>query len=135
MWENGRKDADLKRALTKLLVGKPKHWAMILPYVQFHLNNQINTRNDVTPYELMFGIKPHTSFMPDTVDFDRSTQLALLKDLREALAEASSCDIPASSKPCPFRPGIYVQERVARPSILRPKWKKPTLVTEVDEEK
>ena len=34
-------------------------WASKLPFVEFGINTTVNVCTEKSPYELMFGVKPH----------------------------------------------------------------------------
>ncbi|YP_001956722.2 Pol precursor [African green monkey simian foamy virus] len=125
-----RKNSDIKRLLTKLLVGRPAKWYDLLPVVQLALNNSYSPSSKYTPHQLLFGIDSNTPFAnSDTLDLSREEELSLLQEIRSSLYLPSTP--PASIRAWSPSVGQLVQERVARPASLRPRWHKPTPVLEV----
>ncbi|AAB48112.1 pro-pol protein, partial [Human spumaretrovirus] len=125
-----RKNSDIKRLLTKLLVGRPTKWYDLLPVVQLALNNTYSPVLKYTPHQLLFGIDSNTPFAnQDTLDLTREEELSLLQEIRTSLYHPSTP--PASSRSWSPVVGQLVQERVARPASLRPRWHKPSTVLKV----
>nr|AXY87509.1 polymerase [Simian foamy virus] len=125
-----RKNSDIKRLLTKLLVGRPTKWYDLIPIVQLALNNTYSPSLKHTPHQLLFGVDSNTPFAnQDTLDLTREEELSLLQEIRNSLHQPSSP--PASSRSWTPVVGQLVQERVPRPSTLRPKWRKPVKILEV----
>nr|QER92069.1 Pol [Feline foamy virus] len=124
-----RKNSEIKKLLTKLLVGRPLKWYNLISSVQLALNNTHVVSTKYTPHQLMFGIDCNLPFAnKDTLDWTREEELALLQEIRESLQHP--VQPPTSSGWSPYV-GQLVQERVYRPSQLRPKWRKPTKVLEI----
>ncbi|ABV59399.1 pol [Spider monkey simian foamy virus] len=125
-----RKNKEIKRLITKLLVGRPTKWYPLLPTVQLALNNTYSPRTKLTPHKLLFGVDGNVPFAnQDTLDLTREEELSLLAELRSSFLPSASP--PASSRSWRPSVGLLVQERVARPSQLRPKWKKPVIICEL----
>ncbi|ASF20094.1 pol [Rhesus macaque simian foamy virus] len=125
-----RKNSDIKRLLTKLLIGRPAKWYDLLPVVQLALNNSYSPSSKYTPHQLLFGVDSNTPFAnSDTLDLSREEELSLLQEIRSSLHQPTSP--PASSRSWSPSVGQLVQERVARPASLRPRWHKPTSILEV----
>ncbi|CAD67562.1 polymerase [Simian foamy virus Pongo pygmaeus pygmaeus] len=125
-----RKNSDIKRLLTKLLVGRPTKWYDLLSTVQLALNNAYSPILKHTPHQLLFGVDANIPFAnQDTLDLTREEELSLLQEIRESLIQPPSP--PASSRSWTPAVGLLVQERVARPASLRPRWHKPVKILEV----
>nr|AXY87475.1 polymerase [Simian foamy virus] len=125
-----RKNSDIKRLLTKLMVGRPTKWYDLLPVIQLALNNSYSPSSKYTPHQLLFGVDSNTPFAnSDTLDLSREEELSLLQEIRSSLHHPSAP--PSSSRSWLPSVGQLVQERVARPALLRPRWHKPTPVLEV----
>nr|BBD82009.1 Pol [Equine foamy virus] len=124
-----RKNSEIKRLLTKLLVGRPTKWYPLIPTVQLALNNTPNAKIGKTPHQLMYGVDCNLPFQDlSTLDLTREEQLAVLQEIRTALEQPAQHPTLPKWTPCP---GLLVQERVNRPAQLRPKWKKPTPILKV----
>nr|BCT98207.1 pol protein [Bovine foamy virus] len=127
-----RKNSEIKRLLTKLLAGRPTKWYPLIPIVQLALNNTPNTRQKYTPHQLMYGVDCNLPFENlDTLDLTREEQLAVLKEVRDGLLDLYPSPSQTTARSWTPSPGLLVQERVARPAQLRPKWRKPTPIKKV----
>ncbi|ADE05995.1 pol [Squirrel monkey simian foamy virus] len=127
-----RKNQEIKKLLTKLLVGRPAKWYPLIPSVQLALNNTYSPKIKLTPHQLLFGVDGNIPFAnSDTLDLKREEELALLSEIRTTLSTVSPEPFPSTAKTWTPSVGLLVQERVYRPSQLRPKWKKPTPILEV----
>nr|AFX98094.1 pol protein [Simian foamy virus] len=125
-----RKNSDIKRLLTKLLVGRPTKWYDLLPVVQLALNNSYSPSLKHTPHQLLFGIDSNTPFAnQDTLDLTREEELSLLQEIRSSLHQPSTP--PASTRSWSPIVGQIVQERVPRPASLRPRWHKPSRIVDI----
>nr|AZS32942.1 Pol [Simian foamy virus] len=125
-----RKNGEIKRLLTKLLVGRPAKWYDLLPVIQLALNNSYSPSSKYTPHQLLFGVDSNTPFAnTDTLDLTREEELSLLQEIRTSLHQPSTP--PSSLRSWLPSVGQLVQERVARPATLRPRWHKPTPILEV----
>nr|2X6N_A Chain A, INTEGRASE [Human spumaretrovirus]2X6N_B Chain B, INTEGRASE [Human spumaretrovirus]2X6N_C Chain C, INTEGRASE [Human spumaretrovirus]2X6N_D Chain D, INTEGRASE [Human spumaretrovirus]2X6N_E Chain E, INTEGRASE [Human spumaretrovirus]2X6N_F Chain F, INTEGRASE [Human spumaretrovirus]2X6S_A Chain A, INTEGRASE [Human spumaretrovirus]2X6S_B Chain B, INTEGRASE [Human spumaretrovirus]2X6S_C Chain C, INTEGRASE [Human spumaretrovirus]2X6S_D Chain D, INTEGRASE [Human spumaretrovirus]2X6S_E len=86
-----RKNSDMKRLLTKLLVGRPTKWYDLLPVVQLAMNNTYSPVLKYTPHQLLFGIDSNTPFAnQDTLDLTREEELSLLQEIRTSLYHPST---------------------------------------------
>ncbi|KAM8975559.1 LOW QUALITY PROTEIN: uncharacterized protein RCH25_018869 [Pelodytes ibericus] len=119
-----RKNAEVKRLLTKLLVARPTQWYPLIPIVQMGINNIPNATNGKTPYEMLNGVPCNTSFTDNHISAPgRVEQLALLEEIRESFSRPTTQRTPP---PAAWVPTVcqFVQGRVQTKRPLRPRWKK-----------
>lgn len=123
-----RKNREIKMALTKLLVGRPRKWYPLLPRIQLAINNYKPPATGKSASFLLFGTESNIPFAAST-DLSREEELSLLQEIRSSLQDPEYK--PRNKRFWVPAVGDLVQERVAKPLGLRPRWKPPVKVIEV----
>ncbi|KAM8939273.1 LOW QUALITY PROTEIN: uncharacterized protein RCH25_052862 [Pelodytes ibericus] len=126
-----RKNAEVKRLLTKLLVARPTQWYPLIPIVKMGINNVPNVTYGKTPFEMLYGVPCNTSFTDNHISAPgRVEQLALFEEIRESFSRPTTHRTPPPSAWVPTV-GQFVQERVQTIRPLRPRWKKPVKIVTI----
>ncbi|GCB67239.1 hypothetical protein scyTo_0005093 [Scyliorhinus torazame] len=129
-----RRNQDVKLCMTKLLMTRGRSWAKLVPEVQLAVNNlplsRVEPEEHITPYFLMFQVQLNTAQQaPEGVIPQYNPELA-----QEMIGLLSQMQPPKLPEPNEWSPqeGDWVQEKKnPRNTLLRPKWKPPVCVKQV----